>query len=282
MVGAYMVLYSLWMLKEWKFDTVSTSDSAITTVLSDGLPLLGEGNLNTLGNVGYQELGRPFISIGKQSLLTLPDLPAPWFIYAFLGSGIITCFVALIGHIAAETSHGFCLSCYTFLQVVLLIVQFAIAGYIFFDRHWREDIPEDPTGELDKLEKFVKKNLDICKWAALAVVVMEALGLFFAMTLRAVSVTSRRRGYDSDDDYTASRNARQPINRQADQANNPAAVGAPPTNRQVRNDAWSTRMREKYGLDTTEFTYNPSESRRFAQQNQAPIVEDKPNWCTIM
>lgn len=65
------------------------------------------------------------------------------------------------------------------------------------------------------------------------------------MTLRAVSVTSRRRGYDSDDDYTASRNARQPINRQADQANNPAAVGAPPTNRQVRNDAWSTRMREK-------------------------------------
>ncbi len=27
---------------------------------------------------------------------------------------------------------------YTFLQVVLLIVQFAIAGYIFFDRHWRE------------------------------------------------------------------------------------------------------------------------------------------------
>jgi hypothetical protein len=111
MVGAYMVLYSLWMLKEWKFDTVSTSDSAITTVLSDGLPLLGEGNLNTLGNVGYQELGRPFISIGKQGLLTLPDLPAPWFIYAFLGSGIITCFVALIGHIAAETSHGFCLSC---------------------------------------------------------------------------------------------------------------------------------------------------------------------------
>jgi hypothetical protein len=36
-----------------------------------------------------------------------------------------------------------------------------------------QDIPEDPTGELDKLEKFVKKNLDICKWAALAVVVME-------------------------------------------------------------------------------------------------------------
>jgi hypothetical protein len=36
-----------------------------------------------------------------------------------------------------------------------------------------QDIPEDPTGELDKVEKFVEKNLDICKWAALSVVVME-------------------------------------------------------------------------------------------------------------
>jgi len=42
------------------------------------------------------------------------------FIYAFLGSGIITCFVALIGHIAAETSHGFCLSCVSCLGALPL------------------------------------------------------------------------------------------------------------------------------------------------------------------
>jgi hypothetical protein len=39
----------------------------------------------------------------------------------------------------------------------------------------------------------------------------------------------------------------------------------------------------QYGLDTTDFTYNPEESRRFAQQNQATSsTEDKPNRCTIM
>jgi len=39
----------------------------------------------------------------------------------------------------------------------------------------------------------------------------------------------------------------------------------------------------QYGLDTTEFTYNPEESRRSAQQNQATSsTEDKPNRCTIM
>ncbi len=38
---------------------------------------------------------------------------------------------------------------------------------------WNQDIPDDPTGELDKVEAFVEDNLNICKWVALAVVGME-------------------------------------------------------------------------------------------------------------
>jgi hypothetical protein len=34
-------------------------------------------------------------------------------------------------------------------------------------------LPDDPTGELDKVQKFVEENLDICKWVALSVVVLE-------------------------------------------------------------------------------------------------------------
>jgi hypothetical protein len=36
-----------------------------------------------------------------------------------------------------------------------------------------QDLPDDPTGELDKVQKFVEENLDICKWVALSVVVLE-------------------------------------------------------------------------------------------------------------
>jgi hypothetical protein len=47
----------------------------------------------------------------------------------------------------------------------------------YFLRHiimtWNQDIPDDPTGELDKVEAFVEDNLNICKWVALAVVGME-------------------------------------------------------------------------------------------------------------
>ncbi|KAG0596750.1 hypothetical protein M758_UG282100 [Ceratodon purpureus] len=229
----------------------------------------------------YEQIRRPFL-VFKKEKVKLPKLPAPWFIYAFLGVGITTLLITCTGHIAAETSHNFCLSCYLCLQILLVIAQLILAGFLFFDKHWRQDLPDDPTGQLDKVEKFIEDNLDTCKWVALGVLIVEALSLFFAMTLRAISADSRRPGYDSDEEYAP----RQPLlNRQNNQAAPQAGApaGAPPSRTAVRNDAWSARMREKYGLDTTEFTYNPEESRRFAQQNQAtPSTENKPNRCTIM
>lgn len=71
---------------------------------------------------------------------------------------------------------------------------------------------------------------------------MQALGLFFAMTLRAISGDSRS-GYDSDEEFAPTR---QPLlNRQNNQAAaQPGAAPAPPRPA-VRNDAWSARMREK-------------------------------------
>lgn len=41
-----------------------------------------------------------------------------------------------------------------------------------------------------------------------------------------------------------------------------AAQAGPST---VRNDPWSIRMREKYGLDTSQFTYNPESGSSGAQ-----------------
>jgi hypothetical protein len=124
----------------------------------------------------------------------------------------------------------------------LVVAQFILAGFLFFDKHWRKDLPDDTTGQLDKVEKFVQDNLDICKWVALGVLIVEALGLFFAMTLRAISNDSRP-GYDSDEEFSP----RQPLlNRQNNQAApQPGAPPPAPSRAAVRNDAWSSRMREK-------------------------------------
>lgn len=285
LVGAYMIVYSLWMFKEWS--SLHPHDhgapSPAPALFASGISGLSSGDVSLLPSsegLIIEQLARPLL---KESV-KLSDTPAPWFIYAFFGAGAITCFVSLTGHVAAELSNSFCLSCYSVLQVVLILAQFAVAGLLVFDRHWREDVPDDPTGELDKVQKFVMENLDICKWVSLGVVLLEVLGLFFAFILRAVS-SSGRRDYDDDEDYMIPRSApRRPAgNLQANQSNPASGSGGAATEtRPPRTDAWSTRMREKYGLDTAEFTANPPESRRFSLQNQTPGAEEQQSRCIIM
>jgi hypothetical protein len=124
LVGAFMILYSLWMLKEWHSDIAppSSSDSpspSPTTSLLDG-NLARDGDFNILTSfslqvtdAGMEQLGRPFLSYQK-STVALPDLPDPWFIYAFMAGGIFTLLVTCTGHVAAETSNSFCLSCVSY------------------------------------------------------------------------------------------------------------------------------------------------------------------------
>lgn len=301
MVGAAMVLYSLWMLHLWYKDvpdSASTAPAPSEVYLSSstgmtvadavkGLPGLQKSSIIEMvaEPKEIQMVGTlSFVMEESAKLKAAVSLPAPWFIYAFLGAGIVACLVTCAGHIAAETASACCLCFYTTLLIILLILQGSITAVIFFDNNWKDHIPVDPTGQLDKIYAFIDENYDICKWGGLAVLILQALALVFSLILRAVADT-RRSGYDSDDDYLP-RTQRQAIQRQPTTAGNGApgdttAESRPP----ARSDEWSKRMREKYGLDTNEFSYNPSESRRFAQQSggaAAPTGEEKKNCCAIM
>ncbi|KAH7295785.1 hypothetical protein KP509_27G065800 [Ceratopteris richardii] len=125
---------------------------------------------------------------------------------------------------------------------------------------------KDSTFELSMLSSF---------WSSI-----QAFALLLAVILRAIGASSRK-DYDSDDEYllpTTSRGNRQPLlNRQAAAGTTVNPNGS--ESRPARADAWSTRMREKYGLDTTEFSYNP-ESKRITQQTTP--TEEKKGCCTIM
>ncbi|KAJ7534776.1 hypothetical protein O6H91_12G003400 [Diphasiastrum complanatum] len=290
LIGVAISLYALWMLNQWNNHHNQPVDPPAPAPAPVSQPL----NLNPQQQVlefhlestslKLHQSGRPlFLQLSIPHLQWSPfpkHLPAPWFIYSLFGFGVIVLLITCTGHIAAETSSGCCLSCYSVFLSLLILAQAAFAATIFFDHQWEEAIPDDPTGDLYRIRDFVKSHLSICKWVALAVVVVEALSLFLALILRPM-VSGPQRSYDSDDDYLPSRSAvRQPLlNRQPTQGNGPSAT--PTDARPVRNDAWSTRMREKYGLDTTEFTYNPSDSKRFSQQNAAPAEKPK-GGCVIM
>ncbi|XP_057478548.1 tobamovirus multiplication protein 2A-like isoform X2 [Actinidia eriantha] len=163
------------------------------------------------------------------------------------------------------------------LVILLILVELACAAFIFFDKSWQDDIPTDKTGDFDMIYDFLEENWEIVKWVALGVIILEALLFLLAVIVRAAN---RPVECDSDDEYIGGprQQARQPL------INRPPvpAMGVPVTldQRPSRNDAWSTRMREKYGLDTTEFTYNPSESNRYQQAPAQPPEER--SRCTVM
>ncbi|TKY45349.1 Tobamovirus multiplication protein 2A [Spatholobus suberectus] len=163
-------------------------------------------------------------------------------------------------------------------SVVVDLSGAGMCSLYIFDKSWIEEIPKDKTGDFDMIYGFLRENWNIVKWVALGIVIFEALLFVLALIVRAAN---RPPEYDSDEEYINPRQqVRQPL------LNRPAgtASGVPVTGtvdqRPSRNDAWSTRMREKYGLDTSEFTYNPSESNRFQQANSQPTEER--SRCTIM
>ncbi|KAG6521225.1 hypothetical protein ZIOFF_018291 [Zingiber officinale] len=153
--------------------------------------------------------------------------------------------------------------------------------------HTLQLIPDDKTGNFSIIYDFLDDNWKIAKWVALGAIILELgnnlykmLGLLFVLAL-VVRASNRAAEYDSDDEYIAPRSTiRQPLmNRQG-----AAATGVPVLgsfdHRPSRNDAWSQRMREKYGLDTSEFTYNPSDPSRY-QQATVSQTEEK-GCCTIL
>ncbi|KAK1430581.1 hypothetical protein QVD17_13430 [Tagetes erecta] len=226
------------------------------------------------------QLGRPMLmAVSLSRISYLDNLPTAWFIYLFIGVGAALFIISCFGCIGAATRSGCCLSCYSFLILLLILVELGCASFIFFDKSWRAEIPADKTGDFEMVYGFLKKNWEICRWVALGAVILEALIFLLALMVRAANSPP---DYDSDDEYIAGpRQQRQPlISRQ------PVTVtGVPVTanldSRPSRNDAWSARMREKYGLDTTEFTYNPNESNRYQQGGSMQPTEEK-SGCSIM
>uniref|UniRef100_A0A7N0RCR6 Tobamovirus multiplication protein 2A n=1 Tax=Kalanchoe fedtschenkoi TaxID=63787 RepID=A0A7N0RCR6_KALFE len=233
---------------------------------------------DTLGlSTDVAQFGRPLMMAVSLNSSILDDLPKAWFIYLFIGVGVILFIISIFGCIGAATRNGCCLSCYSVLVILLILVQVGLAAFIYFDKSWESEIPTDKTGDFDMIYDFLKEHWNIAKWVALGAVILEALVFLLALIVRAAN---RPADYDSDDEFiNARQGVRQPLIRPA-----PPATGVPVAGaldqRPSRNDAWSTRMREKYGLDTSEFTYNPAEAGRFQPATAQPAEER--SRCTIM
>ncbi|CAJ2651873.1 tetraspanin-20-like [Trifolium pratense] len=218
-VGASILLYSIWMLNHW--------DHYIPQ--PPPLPHF------------YISLPRSFSPLLTSNI----NLPAPWFIYGFMCVGILVCCIAFFGCIAAEIINGCCLCFYTLLITVLVLLEAALVVFIAIDRQWQEDLPVDPTGQIESLRSFIEDNQDICRWVGIVVLMVQALSLLVALILRA-TVSTRRQDFDDEEEYDARSRCREPLlNPQSGQT----AGSSKGDIRGNHSDVWSSRMREKYGLN---------------------------------
>ncbi|ONK72254.1 uncharacterized protein A4U43_C04F17440 [Asparagus officinalis] len=191
--GLAMVGYGIYLLVEWN-KISGGGDDPISPISS---------------NSEIMQLSRPMLLAVSLSESILDKLPKAWFIYLFIGIGVIMFVISFFGCIGVVTRNGCCLSCYSFLLILLILAELGAAAFIFFDHSWKELIPADRTGNFDMLYDFLKGNWKIAKWVALGAVILEALVFLLALAVRAAN---RPPHYDSDDEYINPRsNMRQPL-----------------------------------------------------------------------
>ncbi|KAL9242712.1 hypothetical protein vseg_016686 [Gypsophila vaccaria] len=229
------------------------------------------------GDEGFIQLGRPFLmTMSSLSSSVLDNLPKAWFIYLFIGVGAFLFVISCCGCIGALTRNGCCLTTYAVFIILLILVEIGCAAFIFFDDNWEEVIPKDKTGNYEMIFDFLDDHWDIVKWVLIGIVVLEALLFVLTVIVRAVNMPA---DYDSDEEFINPRQSfKQPLINKPSSAAGAPVIGS--DQRTTRSDAWSARMREKYGLDTSEFTYNPNDPSRF-QQSAAQPTEERSR-CTIM
>ncbi|OMO97834.1 Tetraspanin/Peripherin, partial [Corchorus capsularis] len=256
-VGVSIILYSIWMLDQWNHHVpispppLAPSPESSLSVFFNSRPEIGAQAARVFDDFG----------VGLVSGLDLSSvkLPTPWFIYSFMGVGIVLCCISFIGCIAAESINGCCLCFYTLLKIVLILVEAALVAFIAIDRRWEKDLPFDATGELDSLRSFIEDNIDICKWVGISVVIVQALALLVAIILRAM-VSSGRRHVDNEDDYE---NLRGPLLNSQSGNSSTSAKG---DGRGTHSDIWGSRIREKYGLNSGD-RYNSADKYNLVNQN---------------
>ncbi|KAG6641215.1 tetraspanin-19-like [Carya illinoinensis] len=129
-----------------------------------------------------------------------------WFIYSFLGIGFTLGAMACLGHIAADSANGSCLSFYVVIISLLLLLEIAMTADMLLNSDWEKDLPEDPTGRLHDFEDFVKSNFDIFQWIGLLFTLAQGLSILLAMALRTLGTNQGSYyNYDIEEDYAPER-----------------------------------------------------------------------------
>eukprot|EP01026_Neomeris_dumetosa_P041154 TRINITY_DN34034_c0_g1_i5.p1 TRINITY_DN34034_c0_g1~~TRINITY_DN34034_c0_g1_i5.p1 ORF type:complete len:245 (-),score=25.04 TRINITY_DN34034_c0_g1_i5:484-1185(-) len=186
----------------------------------------------------------------------------PWFIATITGVALFVCLTAIVGISGADC--GCCVNLYMFMAVLLLLAEIAVVVAVYVrDVH----IPSDTSGNLEKLTKFMERNIHIVRAGCIGALIIQSIALFTACMI------SLKENKDSDDDEDFHTFINPVYSRL--QSNEHRLLNTQKT------DAWSRRMRQKYHLDTSKFSYDP-EHQRLVQDKDDDLVVPRNRKCSLM
>ncbi|CAK9167646.1 unnamed protein product [Ilex paraguariensis] len=104
LVGLAMVGYGIYLFVEFKS---ASSDDTTPAPSSEG----------------FVQLGRPMLMVLSLSSSSIFDnLPKAWFIYLFIGLGVMLFVVSCFGCIGTAMKNGCCLTCVSYTSMVVTVV----------------------------------------------------------------------------------------------------------------------------------------------------------------
>ncbi|XP_019178550.1 PREDICTED: tetraspanin-18-like isoform X2 [Ipomoea nil] len=249
-VGISIIVYSAYMLEQWQHHVAAAPLPSSSPSAHFAVAQLANFDSVRVSD-GIASINSAFSGVGDGININSHSLPAPWFIYAFMGFGALLCCISFIGHVGAEAINGCCLCCYSLLMTVFVLLEASLVAFIALDHHWEADLPPDPTGELDSLRNFIEDNVDVCKWIGIVVIIVQASTLFLAIILRALV------NQQVDNDIEGGNDARE---RTWEPLLDPCVSQTPGVAKgdgsAWHSDVWSSRMRFKYGFNREHSTSN--------------------------
>ena len=193
-----------------------------------------------------------------------------WFVYAIFAVGGITVITQLAGLLG--TRYRCCMTVFIALQCASLLAQAGFVASVYVGTAWVGKVP--CPGEAERIEHFLKTNVRIGQCAVGGLLALELVALVLACCVRRNNREHERTGsWDFSDDEEMRRrpliDSPSPSQRSTPlspspygtpMGSTPARAGpsaTPASSAAAADERWSQRMREMYGLDTTQYSYVP-------------------------
>ncbi|GMH36942.1 hypothetical protein BSKO_04815 [Bryopsis sp. KO-2023] len=206
-----------------------------------------------------------------------------WFVEVVAISGVWTVLLALCALVGTNYGKACCLGSHTVMVVVALLVEGTLLILFCVNKTWDADhlVPWDESGAYDDVRSFVAHHLRVSLYIGATLVFLQILTLLLGCAVWNFASGATRDGDEEEENEIW----RRPLLSEARSEN---GSGMPNPSSKPRDDPWSQRMRVKYGLDTSKFSYDPeaTQSRRKLDRERSPAgyrdSDEKKRKCSIM